>query len=165
MDHSPPGFSCHEIFQSRILWVAISFSRRSSWPRDRTCGSCHVSCIAGRIFTAEPLGKPAQLGHGNSTAVLFSCMDICFSVYQTQSHRKFSMGLSETTWGNLNSIQSDVDPKQVEHFPLVCFCRLEEHQPIFSKNPACSLCCREKENRIMNARGLSPCSKNRLVPA
>ena len=124
-----------------------------------------VSCIAGRIFTAEPLGKPAQLGHGNSTAVLFSCMDICFSVYQTQSHRKFSMGLSETTWGNLNSIQSDVDPKQVEHFPLVCFCRLEEHQPIFSKNPACSLCCREKENRIMNARGLSPCSKNRLVPA
>ena len=29
----------------------------SSWPRDRTCVSW-VSCIAGRLFTAAPLGKP-----------------------------------------------------------------------------------------------------------
>ena len=35
-------------------WVAISFSRRSSQPWDRTL----VSCIAGRFFTAEPPGKP-----------------------------------------------------------------------------------------------------------
>ena len=35
-------------FQARILeWVAISFSRGSSPPRDRTW----VSCIAGRFFT------------------------------------------------------------------------------------------------------------------
>ena len=32
---SPPGFSVHEIFQARILqWVAISFPRGSSRPRD-----------------------------------------------------------------------------------------------------------------------------------
>ena len=38
----------HEIIQARILvWVAISFSRGSSWPRDRT----QVSCIAGKFFT------------------------------------------------------------------------------------------------------------------
>ena len=31
----------HEISQARILeWVAISFSRRSFWPRDWTCVSC-----------------------------------------------------------------------------------------------------------------------------
>ena len=42
------GFSVHGIFQARILeWVAISFSRGSSWLRDRTL----VSCIAGRFFT------------------------------------------------------------------------------------------------------------------
>ena len=42
-------------FQARILeWVAISFSRRSSWPRDRTL----VSYVAGRFFTTEPPGKP-----------------------------------------------------------------------------------------------------------
>ena len=48
MDCSPPGFSVHGIFQARVLeWVAISFSRGSSWPQDRT----KVSCIAGRHFT------------------------------------------------------------------------------------------------------------------
>jgi len=37
MDYSPPGSSVHGIFQARILvWVAISFSRVSSWPKDQT---------------------------------------------------------------------------------------------------------------------------------
>ena len=40
--------SVHGIFQARILeWVAISFSRRSSQPRDWTL----VSCIVGRLST------------------------------------------------------------------------------------------------------------------
>ena len=48
MDCSPPGSSVRGILQARILeWGAISFSRRSSWPRDWTW----VSCIAGRFFT------------------------------------------------------------------------------------------------------------------
>ena len=48
MDCSLPGFSVHGIFQARVLeWVAISFSRGSFRPRDRT----QVSCIAGRCFT------------------------------------------------------------------------------------------------------------------
>ena len=47
-DCSPPGAFVHGIFQARILvWVAISFSRGSSQPRDRTW----VSCTAGRFFT------------------------------------------------------------------------------------------------------------------
>ena len=42
MDCSPQGSSVYGISQARILeWVAISSSRGSSWPRDRT----HVSCI------------------------------------------------------------------------------------------------------------------------
>ena len=46
-DCSPPGSSIHGILQARILeWVAISFSRGSSRPRDRT----QVSRIAGRYF-------------------------------------------------------------------------------------------------------------------
>ena len=48
MDYGPSGSSVHEIFQTRILeWVAISFSRGSSRPRDWT----QVSCTAGRFFT------------------------------------------------------------------------------------------------------------------
>ena len=35
MDHSPPGSPVHGILQARILeWVAISFSRGSSEPRE-----------------------------------------------------------------------------------------------------------------------------------
>ena len=50
MDCNSPGSSVHGIFQARILeWVAISFSRGSSPPRDGTC----VSCIVGRFFTTR----------------------------------------------------------------------------------------------------------------
>ena len=48
MDCSLPGSSVHGIFQAIVLeWIAISFSRGSSQPRDRT----QVSHIAGRCFT------------------------------------------------------------------------------------------------------------------
>ena len=58
MGYSLPGSSVHRILPSRILeWVAIPFSRGSSWPRDQTW----VSCIAGRFFTAEPAGKPVYV--------------------------------------------------------------------------------------------------------
>ena len=48
MDCSPPGSSIHGILQSRILeWVAISSSRGSSQPRDRT-HIFYISCIGSR---------------------------------------------------------------------------------------------------------------------
>ena len=48
MDCSLPCSSIHGIFQARVLeWIAISFSRGPSWPRDRT----RVFCIVGRRFT------------------------------------------------------------------------------------------------------------------
>ena len=54
LDCSLPGSSLHGIVQARILeWVAISSSRGSSWPRNRTCTSCIASCIAGRFFTTS----------------------------------------------------------------------------------------------------------------
>ena len=52
---SPQGFPVHGILQGRIQeWIAIPFSRGSSWPKGKT----QVSCIAGRFltiwFTREP---------------------------------------------------------------------------------------------------------------
>ena len=48
MDSSQPISSVHGIFQARVLeWVAISFSRGSSRPRDQT----RVSHVGGRRFT------------------------------------------------------------------------------------------------------------------
>ena len=55
LDCGPPVWSILGIFRARILeWVAISFSRGSSQPRDRT----QVSCIAGRLFTVNHQGIP-----------------------------------------------------------------------------------------------------------
>ena len=46
---NPMDCRVHGIFRARILeWVAFSFSRGSSQPRDRT----QVSCIAGGFFTS-----------------------------------------------------------------------------------------------------------------
>ena len=50
MDCRSPTSSVHGISQARILeQVAISSSRGSSWPRDRTCLSC-ISCIGRQIL-------------------------------------------------------------------------------------------------------------------
>ena len=50
MDCSPPGSLVHGIFQAWILeWVAISYCRRSSRPRDWICVSC-VSYISRILY-------------------------------------------------------------------------------------------------------------------
>ena len=54
MNCSPPGSFVHGISQASILeWDAISFSRRSCWPRDWTW----VSCIADGFFTMSHKGS------------------------------------------------------------------------------------------------------------
>ena len=54
MDRSPPGSSVHWIFQARILeWVAISFSRGSSQPKERA----QVSTLQADALQSEPPGK------------------------------------------------------------------------------------------------------------
>ena len=71
LDCSLPGSSVYEILQAGILeWVAIPFSRESSWPRDWT----QVSCIAGRFFTIWTTREACYIswaffasGHGQMT--------------------------------------------------------------------------------------------------
>ena len=53
MDCSLPGSTVHGIFQARILeWVAISFSRRSSWPRHWT----QVYLMRAEALSSKPPG-------------------------------------------------------------------------------------------------------------
>ena len=78
MNCSLPGPWVQGISQARILeWVAISFSRGSSQPRDQT----HVSCIGKQIFyhwaTREaPIYLPYQ-----GINFLWSFFTIFFSLY------------------------------------------------------------------------------------
>ena len=67
MDCSPPGSSVHQIFQTRILaWVAVSFSRGSSWPRDQI----HISCICKQILYHWAIGEAQKLKKQNSYCLL-----------------------------------------------------------------------------------------------
>ena len=59
MDCSLPGFCVHCIFQARVLeWVAISFSRGSSWPRDQTPGLLHCRQT---LYPLSHQGSPCNL--------------------------------------------------------------------------------------------------------
>ena len=62
MDCSLPGSSVHGIFQARVLeWVAISFFKRSSQPRDRTwTPALQVDSLL--VEDSETLGKQYILG-------------------------------------------------------------------------------------------------------
>ena len=71
--YNPPGSSIRGILQARILeWIAVSFSRGSSWARDRT----HFSWIGRWILYPEPPGKPIGVNvnvnvSGNEWNLLF----------------------------------------------------------------------------------------------
>ena len=77
---SPPGSSVHGILQARIReWVAVPFSRGSSWPRNWS----QVSCIAGRFFTTAsatrqnlPI-KPRKLHTHLCVLSRFSRVQLC----------------------------------------------------------------------------------------
>ena len=74
MARSLPSSSVHGILQVRILeWVAMPFSRGSSWPMDQTlifCGSCTAG---GFFFTTEPPEK-SQYPY---TLYTYVCVYIC----------------------------------------------------------------------------------------
>ena len=88
MDCGPPASSVHEILQARILeWVAIPFSRRSSWPRDQT----QVSWTAGRFFTVWDtavgfiwLQSTSQWGQGDHCYVWGNLIKQTFRVNRTE---------------------------------------------------------------------------------
>ena len=74
MDCSPPGFSIHGILRARILeWIAISFSRASSRPRNQT----QVSRIAGRFFTVWATRESYYTYKVKESEVAQSCPTLC----------------------------------------------------------------------------------------
>jgi len=107
MDCSPPGSSIHGIFQARVLeWGAIAFSkntvvgtisysRGSSWPRDRTC----VSCISLWILITEPPRKPTVLNTWPelfNSRINFKRQTIIFCVLKTWRLSEWLSDVSKT---------------------------------------------------------------------
>ena len=80
MDGSPPGSSVHIIFQARLLeWVAISYSRGSSWPRDRIWVA-YISCT-----DIENLYYCATLGSFNLCYIELSYSSV-FNKHMSKFH-------------------------------------------------------------------------------
>ena len=88
---SPPGSSVHEIVQARILeWVAISFSRESSWPRNQT----QVSRIVGRFFTESSGDQNDQ-----TLTIIDSAQTVTSYMFKTSRARHAHMILTQTSPG------------------------------------------------------------------
>ena len=67
-DCSLLGFSVHGILQARILeWVAISFSRWSAWPRNRT----QVFCTGGILFTHWTTEEAKYINQHSHVSITF----------------------------------------------------------------------------------------------
>ena len=85
MDCSLSGSSVHGIIQARVLeWIAISFSRGSSQPRNRT----QVSCIAGRCFTGKPIipkkGNAKECSNYRTVALISHASKVMLKILQAR---------------------------------------------------------------------------------
>ena len=84
MDYSPPGSSVHELSRQEYLeWVAISFSRRSSQPKDWT----QVSRIAGWFISIWAIREAHTLSIHVfilKSCEIFGSMHIWLSVKEIQ---------------------------------------------------------------------------------
>ena len=97
MDHSLPGSSVHGVLQVRILeWVAISYSRGSSWPRDRIHSLQHwQSCCLplGHLGILRQIRMVSMVTHPQfslGTMEFFSfsdrsCLNLPTSVWASQN--------------------------------------------------------------------------------
>ena len=100
MDCSLPG-SIHEIFQARILeCVAISFSRGSSRPRDRT----RVSCIAGRRFTVWATREAQLPFNSENISSYLGKNSHVLSCYRKRGYVYYIKKVSSFTTGRLSVV-------------------------------------------------------------
>ena len=126
MDSSPPGSSVHGIFQAWILeWVAISFSRGSSWPRDWT----RVSRIAGRCFTIWATREGPQfvnelyLIDSKKSSVQFSsvaqsCQTLCDPMNRSTPGLPVHHQLPEFTQTHVHRVGDAIQPSHPLSSPL-----------------------------------------------
>ena len=114
MDCCLPGSSILGIFQARVLeWVAISFSRVSFWPRDRT----RVSCIIGRHFTVW-----ATVTRGNHCSMFFFFPRIELLCLYEWNHL-------DLFWLLLLTIVSQIHSSTLLHHSFICSTLLLKNIP------------------------------------
>ena len=106
IDCSPPGSSVHGILQARILeWVAFTFSRGSSWPRDQT----YVCCIERWV-----------LYHWATSKAPFRILNSYLQTLDPQSRYKPKLW----SWMPAPSVSNSVTLGKIFHLPTFYFAHL-----------------------------------------
>ena len=113
MEYILPGYSDYGISQARILeWVAISFSRTSSQPRDRNL----VPCIASRFFiiwaTREVNGILFSHKKEWNNAICSNMDDLAVIILSEVSQRERQIPCDFTYIWNQNMTQTNLPTKQ-----------------------------------------------------
>ena len=152
MDCSRPDFSVHGIFQTGILeWVAISFSRGSSQPRDQT----QISRIVGRHFTLWATREALEIGAWRGAAQNYNLklqhLNSCSSeLLLLFSHSVMSRSLRPHGLQHTSHIYPSPSPGVCSNsFPLSRWCQL------FPSPPASCLFQRSVEKTFPSIRAFS----------
>ena len=117
MDFSPPDSSVYGIFQARILeWVAISYSKGSSQPRDQAPISCFSRQILYHCITWEAQDEKLQLSHSTCEyrhANPFSWVQLFATLWTIAYQAALSMGFSrKNTKVDCNALLQEIFPTQ-----------------------------------------------------
>ena len=137
MDCSPPGSSVHGISQERTLeWVAIYFSRGSSWPTDRTL----ISCIGRRVLchwaTREVLMYREDIKILVKVSVQFSsvsqsCPTLCDPMNRSTPGLPVHHQLPEFTQTYIHRVGDAIQPSHPLLSPSSPAPNLSQHQNLF----------------------------------
>ena len=128
MDCGPAGSSVHGIFQARILeQVAISYSRGSSQPKDRTGVSC-VSCMGRWIFFFLPL---YHLGSPINASVQFSRLVVSNSLQPHELQPPCPSPTPEFTQTQTHRVSDAIQPSHPLSSPSPPAPNPSQHQNLF----------------------------------
>ena len=131
--YNPMDYAVHEILQARIMeWIAISFSRGSSQPRDQT-QVFYVSC-AGRqvVYHQCHLGSPYIFVKPLKS---LSCVRLFVTPWTVAYHAPPSMGFSrQEYWSGCHFLLQEFFPTQGWN-PGLLHCRQTLYHLSYQESP------------------------------
>ena len=131
MDHSLPVFSVHGISQARILeWVAVFYSKSSSWTRDWTC----ISYIGRQILYhwATWEAQDSLLGTWfRFSSVTQLCLILCDPMNHSTPGLPVHHQLLESTQTHVHWVSDAIQPSHPLSSPSPPALNLSPHQGLF----------------------------------
>ena len=129
LDSSLPGSSVLGIFLARILdWVAISYSRGSSQPRDQSWVSC-VSCNAGGFFIRWAIKEVIWVPYIFCGLTPYQIHALAFLLHLSKSKHLSKVGQNSTS---LMKTSTKHHLSLLCHIPVTWKQNLNPSQPAFS---------------------------------